>query len=170
MNWYAHDDTAQGTPGQAPVPGGAQVNPNHGDIGTVPVSALVPIMSTASNRPLRGLARVLIVVGALFSLLSIVGSVAWVVTIGGAVDFAIEDIEQAADRQNDKIFFDLDKEASNIKGVLDLAGIGVGAVGFALGMVIVVVGGVARQLDLTLAPIGTKGSAAPPMAAVAQSG
>ncbi len=91
-------------------------------------------------------------------------------TIGGAVDFAIEDIEQANDEKGDKIFFDLDTEASNTKGVLDLAGIGVGAVGFALGIVIVVIGGVARQLDLTLAPIGTKGAAAAPMAAVAQSG
>ena len=98
------------------------------------------------------------------------GISAWVATIGGAVDFAIEDTEQANDEKGDKIFFDLDREASNIKGVLDLAGIGVGAVGFALGIVIVVIGGVARQLDLTLAPIGTKGSAAAPMAAVAQSG
>ena len=170
MNWYAHDAMDQGTPGQNAVPRGAQVNPEHGDTGTVPVSALVPIMSTASNRPLRGLARLLVVVGALFSLLSIIGSVAWVATIGGAVDFAIEDIEQANDEKGDKIFFDLDTEASNTKGVLDLAGIGVGAVGFALGIVIVVIGGVARQLDLTLAPIGTKGAAAAPMAAVAQSG
>ena len=168
MNWYAHDGSGQPAPTQTPTQGTPQVDPHHGDIGTVPVSALVPIMSTASNRPLRGLARVLIVVGMLFALLSIVGSVAWVVKIGGAVDFAIEDIEQASRDQGDKIFFDLEKEASNIKGVLDLAGIGVGAVGFALGMVIVVIGGVARQLDLTLAPIGTKGSAAPTMAAVAQ--
>lgn len=170
MNWYAHDGTAQATPGQTGPPGAPQLDPGHGDIGTVPVSALVPIMSTASNRPLRGLARILIVVGVIFSLLSIGGSVAWVVTIGGAVDFAIEDIEQASDDKGDKIFFDLDKEASNIKGVLDLAGIGVGAVGFALGMIIVVIGGVARQLDLTLAPIGTKGAATPSMAAVAQTG
>ncbi len=44
---------------------------------------------------------------------------------------------------------------------------GVGAVGFALGMVIVVIGGVARQLDLTLAPIGTGSQT---MAAVAHPG
>lgn len=90
--------------------------------------------------------------------------------IGGAVDFAIEDIEQANEDKGDEIFFDLDEEASNIKGVLDLAGIGVGAVGFALGLVIMVIGGVARQLDKTLAPIGTPGSGSQSMAAVAQSG
>ena len=112
----------------------------------------------------------LIVVGFLFSLMSIVGSVAWVVAIGGAVDFAIDDIEQANEQKGDKIFFDLEREAGNIKGVLDLAGIGVGAVGFALGIVIVVIGGVARQLDLTLAPVGSSGDGPSPMAAVAQSG
>lgn len=55
------------------------------------------------------------------------------------MDFAIEDIEQANEDKGDEIF-DLDEEASNIKGVLDLAGIGVGAVGFALGLVIMVIG------------------------------
>ena len=167
MSWYA-DDGAKASPAQMTQNVASHVDPDHGDIGTVPVSALVPIMTTASNRPLRGLTRILIVVGVLFSLLSIIGSVAWVMTIGGAVDFAIDDIEQANEQKGDKIFFELEQEASNIKGVLDLAGIGVGAVGFALGMVIVVIGGVARQLDQTLAPIGKKGAGAPSMAAVAQ--
>lgn len=143
MSWYSQEDAGRAAQTQAGQPGAAQVNPDHGDIGTVPVSALVPIMATAPNRPLRGLARLLIVIGIVFSLLSIGGSIAWVAAIGGAVDFAIEDIEQANEDKGDEIFFDLDEEASNIKGVLDLAGIGVGAVGFALGLVIMVIGGVA---------------------------
>ena len=170
MSWYSQEDAGRAAQTQAGQPGATQVNPDHGDIGTVPVSALVPIMATASNRPLRGLARLLIVIGIVFSLLSIGGSIAWVAAIGGAVDFAIEDIEQANEDKGDEIFFDLDEEASNIKGVLDLAGIGVGAVGFALGFVIMAIGGVSRQLDKTLAPIGTPGSGSQPMAAVAQSG
>ncbi len=97
MSWYSHDDAGQAAQTQPVQPGVSQIAPDHGDIGTVPVSALVPIMATASNRPLRGLARLLIVVGMVFSLLSIGGSIAWVVAIGGAVDFAIEDIEQAND-------------------------------------------------------------------------
>lgn len=156
MSWYSDSGTTQT----------AEVN---GDVATVPVAALVPIMSTAASRPLRALARTLLVLGAACALVSLVGVVVWSLTVSHTVEFAAEDIVEAAEAQDDKIFFDLDEEVDNVKMVLMLAGVGVGAVGVALGLVIAVIGGVARQLDRTLAPIGSTTAAGGPMAAVAQS-
>lgn len=146
------------------------LDPSHGDVPTMPVSALVPIRSTAVSRPLRGLARVVIVVGLLVGLLSVVGTVVWVVTISSAVDFAKTDIRDANEAKDDTNFFDLDREADNVARVLILAGVGVGLLAFVLGMVIVVIGGVARQLDRTLAPVGHDQMGAAPMAAIAYPG
>jgi hypothetical protein len=147
------------------------VDPRLGDSPTVEVAALIPIMSTAASRPLRGLSRLIIIVGLAFSALSLIGGVVWLVTISSSVNFAQSDVRDAADRKDDHIYFNLDKESSNIRLVLMLAGTGVAVVGFVLGLVMVVIGGVARQLDRTLAPIASPtANGPPPMAAVAYPG
>lgn len=153
MSWYREEDVHGRT---------------FGDAGTVPVSALVPIRATAASRPLRRLAKVLVVSGVACMVLSLVGASIRIVVVSTSVDFARRDIVSATDRKNDKIFFDLDREAGNIRLVLSLAGMGVGAVGVALGAVIAVIGGMARQLDRTLAPVdAVPQSGSVPMAAVA---
>lgn len=157
MAWYANPESSQ-------------VDPRHGDVPTVAVSALVPIIATSAERPLRALARLLLIVGILMGVLSIAGSVAWVAVVGSSVDFAKDDIATSLSKKDDVAYFDLDKEASNVKTMLSLAGAGVGAVGFALGIVIVVIGGVARQLDRTLAPLGGAEADGKAMAAVAYPG
>jgi hypothetical protein len=133
-------------------PNSSQIDASHGDVPTV--SAFVPIVATAASRPLRRLAQILVVTGIAFSLLSFAGAITWIVVVSGAVDYAQKDIRDANEQKDDKIFFDLDTEAGNIELVLELAGVGVAMVGVALGVVIVVIGGVARQLDRTLAPVG----------------
>lgn len=152
MTWYQN-------------PGPEYVDPSHGDVSTV--SAFVPIIATPTSRPLRALARTLVAVGFVFSLLSVVGGVVWIVTVSNAVEYARDDIRSANEQKDDEIFFDLETEADNIELVLELAGAGVAAVGFALGIVIVVIGGVARQLDRTLAPVDQPGGPGGAVAAVA---
>lgn len=124
------------------------------DLGTVKVSALVPIVSAPASRPFRMLGRTLVIVGSICMFASLIGGVVWVAKVGSVTDFAQRDIEDALEDSSNDVYIDVDRQASNVGVLLRLGGLGVAAMCMMLGLVIVVIGGVARQLDRVLAPGG----------------